>query len=267
MGFNTNGAQQGRPGSWGRAGQLSNFSRAYGSLVTGQGTGPFGTGHTEHFFVPSYLKGSRYIEELEEAHKAKVLAQKEASSATGSQAGSLSTSTSSINLHSKIAPSHRGITYDVIEKAPPVEEEACAPLPTRWNDQDKYGGLELLSDGQEVKFTGVKSSTEREYEACAIRADHPMPSKAGIYYFEVTIISRKREEYAYPYIIITYCHIQPSNLYLGPPSASASHINPSCCQDCLGGSRIPGHTMETMGIHSARIAQVGLMVRLSQLAM
>jgi hypothetical protein len=195
MGFNTNGQQQGRSGSWGRGGQLSGFSRAYGSLATGHGAGVFGTGHTEHFFVPSYLKGSRYIEVLEEAHKTKGLAQKEAPSATGSQTGSLSTSASSINLHSKIAPSHRGMTYDVIEKAPPAEEEALAPLPTRWNDQDKQGGLEVLSDGQEVKFTGVKPSSDRDHEACAIRADHAIPSRAGIYYFEVTIISRKREEY------------------------------------------------------------------------
>ena len=196
MGFNTNGQHHGRSGSWNRGGQLSGFSRAYGSLATGQGTGVFGTGHTDHFFVPSYLKGSRYIEVVEEAHKVKILAQKETSSATGSQTGSLSTSASSINLHSKMAPSHRGMTYDVIEKAPPAEEEALAPLPTRWNDQDKQGGLEVLSDGLEVKFTGVKPSSDRDHEACAIRADHTMPSRSGIYYFEVTIISRKREEYA-----------------------------------------------------------------------
>lgn len=194
MGFNTNGQHHGRSGSWNRGGQLSGFSRAYGSLATGQGTGVFGTGHTDHFFVPSYLKGSRYIEVVEEAHKVKVLAQKETSSAAGSQTGSLSTSASSINLHSKMAPSHRGMTYDVIEKAPPAEEEALAPLPTKWNDQDKQGGLEVLSDGLEVKFTGVKPSSDRDHEACAIRADHTMPSRSGIYYFEVTIISRKREE-------------------------------------------------------------------------
>lgn len=267
MGFNTNGAHQGRSGSWGRGGQLSGFSRAYGSLATGSGTGVFGAGHSDHFFVPSYLKGSKYIEDLEEAHKAKVLAQKEASSATGSQTGSLSTSASSVNLHSKMAPSHRGITYDVIEKAPPVEEEALAPLPTRWNDQDKQGGLEVMSDGQEVKFTGVKSASDRDHEACAIRADHPMPSQGGIYYFEVTIISRKREEYALSYIITIYCYIHPSNLQPGPLSVLASRIKASCCQDYLGGSRIHGRTMEMMGIHSAARARAGRTGRLSQLAM
>lgn len=198
MGFSTNGTYHGRSGSWGRSGQLPAYSRAYGSLLAGQGPGVTGTGHADQFFVPSYLKGSKYIEDLEEIHKAKILAQKEASSAAGSQSGSLSTSASSVNLHSKMQPSHRGITYDVIEKAPPIEEESLAPLPTRWNDQDKQTGLEVGSDGQEVKFAGagVKSASDRDHEALAIRSDHPMPEKAGIYYYEVTIISRKREEYA-----------------------------------------------------------------------
>lgn len=215
MGFNTNGAYHGRPGSWGRGGQLPAYSRAYGSLLMGQGTGATGIGHADHFFVPSYLKGSRYIEDLEEIHKAKTLAQKEASSAAGSQSGSLSTSASSVNLHSKIQPSHRGITYDVIEKAPPIEEETLAPLPTRWSDQDKHTGLEVGSDGQEVKVSAgaVKTVSDRDHEALAIRSDHPMPEKAGIYYFEVTIISRKREEYALVHIILVhsiYSHLTHS---------------------------------------------------------
>lgn len=194
MDLNTNGGAHGRPGSWGRGGQLPSSSSAYGSLANGNGYGDFGGGSTEHFFVPSYLKGSKYVQKLEEVYKAKLLSHKDGPSAQSSQPGSLSTSTSSINLHAKIAPSHRGMTYDLIEKAPPAEDEAIPPLPARWNANDKSGGLEVLSDGQEVKFTGVKSASDRDHEACAIRADHPMPAQCGIYYFEVTVISRKREE-------------------------------------------------------------------------
>ncbi len=131
---------------------------------------------------------------LEDAHRAKVSAHREGPTASSSQSGPLSTSGSSINLHTKAAPSYRGITYDVIEKAPPLEDEALSPLPSRWNTQDKFGGLEVLSDGQEVKFTGAKSPADRDHEACSIRADHFMPPQCGIYYFEVTIISRRREE-------------------------------------------------------------------------
>ncbi|KAE8452802.1 hypothetical protein EG329_013074 [Mollisiaceae sp. DMI_Dod_QoI] len=192
MDFNTNGSSHGRSGSWGRGGHLHPFSSAFVALVNGNGYGGFGGNSTDQFFIPSYLKGSRYVQRLEEAHKAKVAAHKDGQSAPSSQPGSLSTSASSI--HAKIGSSYRGITHDVIEKAPPTEDEALTSLPSKWNSLDKYGGLEVLNDGLEVKFSGPKSERDRDHEACAIRADHPMPSQCGIYYFEVDIVSRKREE-------------------------------------------------------------------------
>ena len=195
MDFGANGSFYGRSGSWGRNGQLPSFSSAYGPIMNGNGYGGYGGSNVDSFFVPSYLRGSKYVQKLEEGHKAKVLAHKDGPSAHSSQPASLSTSASSTHLHAKIAPSHRGMTYDLIEKAPAIEDETLAPLPSRWNNQDKFGGLEVMSDGQEVKFTGPKPDRDREHEACAIRADFPMPPQCGIYYYEVTIISRKREEY------------------------------------------------------------------------
>ncbi|KAL2073362.1 hypothetical protein VTL71DRAFT_10686 [Oculimacula yallundae] len=194
MDFDMNGGAYGRSGSWGRGGQLPSFSSAFGPLVNGYGYGGLGGGHVDQFFTPSYLRGSKYVQRLEDAYRAKVAAQKEGHSAQSSQPGSLSTSASSLNLHTKIAPSHRGMTYDLIEKAPPIEDETLAPLPSRWNTHDKYGQLEILSDGQEAKLTGPKSERDRDLEACAVRADHHMPPQCGIYYYEVTILSRKREE-------------------------------------------------------------------------
>jgi len=193
MEFGTSGSGHGRSGSWGRGAQLPSFSSAFRSLVKGNGNGPVGS-NAEPFFVPSYLKGSKYVQHLEDAHKAKLLAHKDGLSAPSSQPGSLSTSASSANLHIKMVPSHRGMTYDLIEKVPPVEDEAMSPLPSKWNGQDKNAGLELLSDGMEIKYISAKPEREREHEACAVRADHPMPSQCGIYYYEVTILSRKREE-------------------------------------------------------------------------
>ena len=195
MEMNMNGGGHAWPTSWGRGGHLTSVPSASGTFVNGPGHGSFGSGHLDHFFVPSYLKGSKYVQRLEEAHKAKHAGQKDGHSAHSSQPGSLSTSGSSVNLHAKLVPSHRGMTYDLIEKAPPLDDETLPPLPSKWNSQDKHGGLEVLSDGQEVKFAGPKSERDREHDACAIRADHPMPPQCGIYYFEVTIISRKREEY------------------------------------------------------------------------
>ncbi|PQE25365.1 SPRY domain-containing protein [Rutstroemia sp. NJR-2017a BBW] len=183
----------GRSGSGTRGGQLPSFSSAFGSLTNGPSYGGSGGGHTDYFFVPSYLRGSKYVQKLEEAHRAKAPVHKDGS-AQSSQPNSLSTSASSINLQAKMVPSHRGRPYDLIEKTPSTEDEALPPLPTKWNTQDKYGALEVIGDGLEVKFTGSKSVNDRDYEACAIRADHPMPPQCGIYYFEVTIMSRKREE-------------------------------------------------------------------------
>jgi hypothetical protein len=184
----------GRSGSGSRGGQLPSFSSAFGSLTNGPSYGGSGGGHTDHFFVPSYLRGSKYVQRLEEAHRAKAPMHKDGS-AQSSQPNSLSTSASSINLQAKMVPSHRGRPFDLIEKTPSTEDEVVPPLPTKWNTQDKYGALEVMGDGLEVKFTGSKSVNDRDYEACAIRADHPMPPQCGIYYFEVTIMSRKREEY------------------------------------------------------------------------
>ncbi len=198
MDFTANGSGHGRSSSWNRSSQLPSFSSAFGALVNGYGFAGVG-GYPDHFFIPSYLKGSRYMQKLEESHKAKAAAHREGPSAHSSQPGSLSTSASSVNLHAKIVPSHRGMTYDLIEKAPPAEDENLPPLPSKWNVQDKYGpGLEILSDGQEVKLTGPKSDRDRDHEACAVRADHPMPPQCGIYYYEVTIVSRKREECVRP---------------------------------------------------------------------
>ncbi|KAI1806838.1 SPRY-domain-containing protein [Daldinia bambusicola] len=143
-------------------------------------------------FTPSYLDGSDYIRKLQEARKAKQ-AQKEAQRQTGSGLPAGITTTGA--LASKPAASHLGMTYDLIERAPAVEDEiAVPPLPTKWNKDDKQGSLEVLADGLEVKYASGRNVREQEHEACAIRADHPMPWQAGLYYFEVSLLSRRRDE-------------------------------------------------------------------------
>jgi hypothetical protein len=205
-GGNTGGASN----SWRADGQLPFHSRGFADLVSTYGYDGIGGGNFDYFFVPSYLKGSRYAQSLEAAHRARIAAARESQSRHSSQPGSLSTSSSSVNLPAKMAPSHRGVTFDLIEKAPSAEDEGIPPLPSKWNAHDKHGGLEVLGDGYEVKFTGSKPPSEREHEAYSIRADHAMPTQCGIYYFEVAIISRKREEYDYhfcstPELYLTMC--------------------------------------------------------------
>jgi len=178
---------------------LPPFSRAFEPFLTGAGgfEGPSAQGSSNSgFFTPSYLRDSTYIQRLESQHRAKLSTHREGQG-MASQGGGLRSSGSSLSLHGNkmTAPSHRTVTFERAEKAPAGEEEdAITPLPSRWNKSDKSGSLEVLSDGLDVKYTATRSSTERDHETCAIRADHFMPPQCGIYYFEVTILARKRDE-------------------------------------------------------------------------
>ncbi|EOA91420.1 hypothetical protein ACJQWK_03343 [Exserohilum turcicum] len=141
------------------------------------------------FFVPSYLRGSKHAEKLEEAHRAKLAAHRELKSTHSSNAGSLSTSSSSVNLH-KMAPSHRGLTHEIIERAPVLVDEPVAPWPTRWNEGDRFSQLELEDNGRMAKFSGTQKTHD---EAAAVRADFPMPRQCGVYYYEITVISKGKD--------------------------------------------------------------------------
>ncbi|KAF1939025.1 ran-binding protein [Clathrospora elynae] len=141
------------------------------------------------FFVPSYLRGSKHAEKLQESHKAKLVAQREYKSTHSPSTGSLSTSSSSVNLH-KIAPSHRGLTHEVIERAPVFVDEPVAPWPTKWNEGDRFQQLHLEDGGRLAKFSGTQKTHD---EAAAVRADFPMPRQCGIYYYEITVISKGKD--------------------------------------------------------------------------
>ena len=176
------------PGSWGTGrGSMSNYStpRFQSQIYASSGGGgPLG------FFTPSYLRDSKYMERLEDAYRNKFEAQRDEPPARSSNPGSLSTSSSSVSLH-KMAPSHRGMTYEIIERQPDIEEDALGQLPSRWAETDKHAVLEIAADGLDVKYVGPSKSSE--HEAAATRTDYPMPPQCGIYYFEVNIISKGKE--------------------------------------------------------------------------
>lgn len=157
---------------------------------------------------PSYLQGTEYMRKLNEQYeRRKVQASKE----RDSSGGGLTTSRSNQSLRSgqMALPSHRGMTLAVVERLPPttssMQQDATdevKPLPTRWMKDDKSPpGLEITGDGFDVKCTGSKSLPEKDYEACAVRADHPMPGQCGVYYFEITVLSAKSNDTA---IIIAF---------------------------------------------------------------
>ena len=133
------------------------------------------------------------MEELEAAHKAKLASQREVASVHSSHPNSLSASSSSVSLH-RLAPSHRGMTYEIVENHPVIEDDCLSPLPSRWAEVDKYGGLEIAADGLDIRYAGLLKT--HDHEAAAARTDHPMPPQCGIYYYEAIIISKGKEGYA-----------------------------------------------------------------------
>lgn len=142
------------------------------------------------FFTPSYLRNSRYISRLDAAHRAKLATGRDPSTSTSNPP--LSASSSNVHLP-RMAPSHRGMTHEIIEREPPTTTDELMPLPSQWSSSDRYSGLELSDEGRGVRYTGP--AHKHDHEAAALRADHPMPPQCGIYYFEIKIESKPKEGY------------------------------------------------------------------------
>ena len=179
---------QGGSAGWKRPG--SGWSNDLGRLDGRMGCSQ----HEEHppFFTPSYLQHSRHVQRLRGAWEEHVAELQENAHLHAPRQPSLSTSSSSANL-SKMHPQHihRGPVQDVIERIPPpMDEDKSHPLPSRWSEDDRMSGLEVLADGSEVRFNGVTKTLD---EAASVRTDHPMPREVGIYYYEVTVLSRGKD--------------------------------------------------------------------------
>lgn len=127
---------------------------------------------------------------LEAEHAARIRRERQQPPGLPSNPPSLSSSATTSNVH-RIAPSHRGMTYDVIESNPPRDEDHLMPLPSRWSDLDKYPGLDITNSGLDVKYSGAASKAD--IEAASVRADYPMSPACGIHYFEVTVKSKNKD--------------------------------------------------------------------------
>lgn len=174
------------PGSWGRGSTSSPYNY-------GQANSMFdarGSFNGNGFFVPSYLRNSRYIERVQAAHEAKLAAQREASQTHNTGSGALSSRSSSVSLP-KLAPSHRGMTYEVIEHQPAEVHDGWSPLPSKWAETDKNQVIAISDDGLEMYFAGGQKL--HDHEGAATRTDHPMPAQGGIYYYEVTILAKGKD--------------------------------------------------------------------------
>ncbi|RIB22481.1 concanavalin A-like lectin/glucanase domain-containing protein [Gigaspora rosea] len=75
-------------------------------------------------------------------------------------------------------------------------------LPTAWNIDDKSQFVSIDSSGLKVNYTDPN-----DYKAVVIRANNPIPSQCGLFYFEIEIINEGRNGI----IGIGYC-TKPSNI-------------------------------------------------------
>jgi hypothetical protein len=82
------------------------------------------------------------------------------------------------------------LTHEVIERAPVFVENQASSWPTGWNDLDKFAQLEIEDGGRQAKFSGSQKTHD---EAASVRADSPMPRQCGIYYYEVTVVSKGKD--------------------------------------------------------------------------
>ncbi|KAJ3572628.1 hypothetical protein NPX13_g4984 [Xylaria arbuscula] len=152
----------GIPGMAPRPPQLPAFSRAFEMFVPRGGLGEQWTTGQENngFFTPSYLKGSTYIAKLEECHREKQ-SRRYHEQPPG---GGLSTASLDSPLD-KPPASHLGMTYDLIERVPTSDQApSVAPLPTRWNKNDKVGAVEISTNGTTtvcLGFVGKNTSLAR----------------------------------------------------------------------------------------------------------
>jgi len=74
---------------------------------------------------------------------------------------------------------------------PAVDEEET-PLPRRWNSRDRFMYIGLSQDNLKVQYKGQGKSHR---DAASVRATHAIPNACGIYYFEVTVVSKGRDGY------------------------------------------------------------------------
>ncbi|KAF7723012.1 hypothetical protein EC973_002428 [Apophysomyces ossiformis] len=80
----------------------------------------------------------------------------------------------------------------------PIDNPSCIldeldlRLPTYWNHKDKDQHIEIGRNGLDLAYAGQGKD---DSEAACVRANFPMRSQCGIYYFEMQVISRGDEGY------------------------------------------------------------------------
>uniref|UniRef100_A0A5S6QF45 B30.2/SPRY domain-containing protein n=1 Tax=Trichuris muris TaxID=70415 RepID=A0A5S6QF45_TRIMR len=81
---------------------------------------------------------------------------------------------------------------DLREQLYPFALQLNAPMPTAWNSKDKNSFMKLSHNNCRVQYKGPGKSHK---DAAAVRANFYIPVACGLFYFEITIISKGRDGY------------------------------------------------------------------------
>lgn len=183
-------------GAWkgfGENRQLPHCSRAFQPLIDSRRS----IENINSFFIPSYLKGSKYAKKLEDAHRAKAAAKKIHSNDPSSASAGRAEFGKPYSFDGTFPGTYNGVALELVEKALPRDIDEPEPLPTKMNVNDKDKDVEVLADGLEIKFTtatGKPPAMGQELRAFSIRGDAVIPMECGIYYFEVEVLTKNAAE-------------------------------------------------------------------------
>ncbi|KAK9504990.1 hypothetical protein O3M35_009148 [Rhynocoris fuscipes] len=85
-----------------------------------------------------------------------------------------------------------GLLTDRLTRMYPMVNQKQTPLPSWWNPQDKYQTIWLKECNLRVHYKGT---SKVDKDAGSVRANNPIPTTCGIYYFEINIIDQGEQGY------------------------------------------------------------------------
>jgi hypothetical protein len=74
----------------------------------------------------------------------------------------------------------------------PLVDKRTTPLPRSWSTRDKCTFIGLSQRNLRVHYKGAGKNHR---DAAAVRTAHPIPAACGLYYFEITVVSKGRDGY------------------------------------------------------------------------
>jgi hypothetical protein len=72
----------------------------------------------------------------------------------------------------------------------PLVDKRTTPLPRSWSTRDKCTFIGLSQRNLRVHYKGAGKNHR---DAAAVRTAHPIPAACGLYYFEITVVSKGRD--------------------------------------------------------------------------